>query len=74
MLLVKTSRRENLICPVSGIKEVHYAQGSDATQNVRVLEGGNGSNRLAFGKVQSSVGDDLTGFCVMMPTKEAEPK
>ncbi len=47
---------------------------SDATQNVRVLEGGNGSNCLAFGKVQSSVEDDLTGFRVMTPTKEAEPK
>ena len=47
---------------------------SYATQNVRVLEGGNGSKCLAFGKVQSSVEDDLTGFRVMTPTKEAEPK
>jgi hypothetical protein len=47
---------------------------SDATQNVRVLEGGNGANCLAFGKVQSSVDDGLTGFRVTAPTKEAEPK
>jgi hypothetical protein len=47
---------------------------SDATQNVRVLEGGTGANCLAFGKVQSSVEDDLAGFRVMTPTKEAEPK
>ena len=47
---------------------------SDATQNVRVLEGGNGANCLAFGKVQSSGDDGLTGFRIAAPTKEAEPK
>ena len=47
---------------------------SDATQNVRVLEGGNGANCLALGKVQSTMDDGLTGFRVAVPTKESEPK
>jgi hypothetical protein len=65
---VKTSRRENLICPVSGIKEVHYAQGSDATKNVRVLEGGNGSDCLAFDKVQAT-SDEGVRFDIAAPAK-----
>jgi hypothetical protein len=44
---------------------------SDATQNVRVLEGGNGANCLAFGKVQSSSDWGGVGFDIAAPAKSA---
>lgn len=50
---------------------------SDATQNVRVLEGGSGANCLAFGKVQSSSDWGGVGFDVsapVMPATDGRPK
>ena len=45
---------------------------SDATQNVRVLDGGSGANCFAFGRVQSSSGDGgWVGFDIAAPEKSA---
>ena len=44
---------------------------SDATQNVRVLEGGNGANCLAFGKAQASSDEGGTGLFIATPTAPA---
>jgi hypothetical protein len=44
---------------------------SDATQNVRVLEGGNGANCLAFGKVQPSSDEGAVGLDLAAPTRPA---
>ena len=50
---------------------------SDATQNVRVLDGGSGANCLAFGKVQSSSDWGGVGFDVaapVVPATDSHPK
>lgn len=47
---------------------------SDATQNVRVLEGGNGANCLAFGKAQTSSGWGGGGFDIAITPADNHPK
>jgi hypothetical protein len=47
---------------------------SDATQNVRVLDGGNGANCLAFGKAQASSDWGGMGFDVAAPATDSHPK
>lgn len=50
---------------------------SDATQNVRVLEGGSGANCLAFGKMQASSDEGGSGVFIgapMTPATDSHPK